>query len=225
MNLIVFDIDETLTSSDQQHKTAYLKAMQAIGVREVNQNWKDYLHHTDSYILKVNYEANFNMPFDNTLIDTFEASMMETMQSLKPVNAIKGAQQFVDYLRNEKQYAITFATGSLLQPAILKLQQAEIWHDNNLIAAANHLFEREQIVTEAIERAKKYYNVTSFQNIISIGDGIWDLKTAANLNLKFIGVGFKNYDVFLKAGLQIHTENWYNFNFENAESKLGLAGN
>jgi len=66
MNLIVFDIDETLTMSDYHHKVAYLKTMEEIGVTEINQDWKNYKHHTDSYILKVNYENNLpkNLTFE-----------------------------------------------------------------------------------------------------------------------------------------------------------------
>lgn len=117
---------------------------------------------------------------------------------------------------------MTFATGSLLKPAILKLEQAKIWYDEKLIASSNLFYEREQIVSDSIEKAKKYYCVEEFENIISIGDGIWDLKTAKNLNLKFIGVGLKNYADFKKERIEIHTENWYNFDFENAENKLGI---
>ena len=55
-NLIVFDIDDTLTKSEDQHQTAYVSTMHHFGITNINQNWKTYLHHTDSYILKENYE-------------------------------------------------------------------------------------------------------------------------------------------------------------------------
>jgi phosphoglycolate phosphatase-like HAD superfamily hydrolase len=222
MNLIVFDIDETLTKSDYQHKTAYLNSMQKIGVTKINQNWKEYKHHTDSYILKENYENNFSQKFDFKLLTDFENKMTEIMQTLETVKEINGANKFVNFLKEEKKYALTFATGSLLKPAILKLEQAKIWYDEKLIASSNHFFEREEIVSDAIEKAKKYYCVEEFENIISIGDGIWDFKTAKNLDLKFIGVGLKNYDDFKKEGIDVHTENWDSFDFENAENKLGI---
>ena len=220
MNLIVFDIDDTLTKSEYQHQLAYVNSMKEIGITEINQNWKDYQHHTDSYILKVNYENNFTDKFDWKLIENFEKRMTEIMETLEPVKEIIGAEKFVDYLRTEKKYALTFATGSLLQPAILKLEQAKIWYDKNLVASSNQFYEREQIVTDAIEKAKQYYNVEKFENIISIGDGIWDMKTAKNLNVNFIGVGLKNYDDFVKQNIEVHTEDWANFDFNNAENKL-----
>ena len=222
MNLIVFDIDETLTQSDYQHKTAYMGSMKEIGITRINQNWKAYKHHTDSYILKENYENNFDEAFNFNLLSTFEDSMTDIMHTLEPVKEINGAIKFVNFLKDEKGYALAFATGSLLKPAVLKLKQASIWYDEKLIASSNLFYEREQIVTDAIEKAKQYYNVQAFENIISIGDGIWDLKTAQNLNLKFIGVGLKNYDDFKVQNIRVHTEDWNNFDFENAESKLKI---
>ena len=220
MNLIVFDIDDTLTKSEYQHQLAYVNSMKEIGVTDINQNWKEYKHHTDSYILKVNYENNLTDNFDFKLLDSFEKRMTEIMKTLEPVKEISGAKNFVNYLREEKNYALTFATGSLLQPAILKLEQANIWHDKNLIASSKEFYEREEIVSDAIEKAKQYFNVTDFENIISIGDGIWDMKTAKNLNISFIGVGTKNYEDFKKENIEVHTENWDNFDFEKAEKKL-----
>jgi phosphoglycolate phosphatase-like HAD superfamily hydrolase len=223
MNLIIFDIDDTLTKSEFQHQLAFVNSMKEMGITRVNQNWKEYKHHTDSYILKVNYENNFTQKFDVSLLKAFETRMHEIMQTLEPVKEIKGAQKFINFLRTEKKYAITFATGSLLKPAMLKLEQSKLWYDEKLVASSNQFYEREQIVTNSIEKAKQYYNVSEFDHIISIGDGIWDMKTAQNLDLKFIGVGNKNYEDFKKANIKVHTEDWENFDVEHAETMLEKA--
>ena len=55
-NLIVFDIDDTLTKSEVQHQHAYIEAMKHFGINNINQNWTDYKHMTDSFILKENFE-------------------------------------------------------------------------------------------------------------------------------------------------------------------------
>ena len=72
MNLIVFDIDDTLTRSEHQHQLAYVNAMYDIGITQINQNWGDYKHHTDSYILKENYEKNLPQKFDFSIIPEFD---------------------------------------------------------------------------------------------------------------------------------------------------------
>ena len=39
-----------------------------------------------------------------------------------------------------------------------------------------------------IDKAKEQYGVAEFEKIVSVGDAVWDLKTAANLNIGFIGI-------------------------------------
>ena len=157
MNLIIFDIDDTLTKSEYQHQLAYVNSMKEIGITKINQNWKEYKHHTDSYILKVNYENNFTEKFSIKNVPSFESKMTEIMRTLKKVEEIQGAKDFIDYLREERKYALAFATGSFRKPAILKLEQAKLWYDEKLVAASNEYYKREHIVSSAIEKAKKYY--------------------------------------------------------------------
>jgi len=225
MNLIVFDIDDTLTKSEYQHQLAYVNTMKEFGITEINKNWSEYKHHTDSYILKKNYENNLTDKFEFSFITDFECRMTEIILSLKNVSEIKGARNFIEYLTNKTDYAISFATGSLLKPAFVKLNQAGINHNEELVVGANEIYEREGIVKEAIERAKRFHKVKSFENIISIGDGIWDLKTAKNLGIHFIGIGMKNYTDFKAENIKVHIENWIEFDLNEAEKKLGIIKN
>src|SRR2546426_412587 len=56
---------------------------------------------------------------------------------------------------------------------------------------ARHLQEasRESIVKTAIARASVFYRCQQFERIVSVGDAVWDLQTAKQLGLPFIGVG------------------------------------
>ncbi|WP_323789833.1 HAD family hydrolase [Psychroserpens sp.] len=220
MNLIVFDIDDTLTKSEYQHQLAYVNTMKAFGITVINENWRAYLHHTDSYILKENYNRNLNSNFEFSFIDDFEKRMTELILDLEPVSAINGAQDFISNLNINPDYAIAFATGSLLEPAIVKLDQAGINYNKDLVVGSNLIFEREGIVLEAIQKAKTFYGVDVFDNIISVGDGLWDLKTARNLGVHFIGIGMKNYQDFKKERINYHIKDWNNFNLSDAENVL-----
>jgi phosphoglycolate phosphatase-like HAD superfamily hydrolase len=223
VNLIVFDIDDTLTKSEDQHQLAYVNAMKDFGITDINQNWKDYKHHTDSYILKQNYEHNFSKKFEFSFIEAFENRMTDLLLSLKTVSEIKGAKSMIESFSNNTNYALAFATGSLIKPALIKLKQSEIKHNPLLVVGSNGIYEREGIVEQAIERAKDIYKVNTFKNIISVGDGLWDLKTARNLGLHFIGIGMKNYEDFKKEHIKVHLEDWTNFKLSRAEQKLGIT--
>ena len=47
-------------------------------------------------------------------------------------------------------------------------------------------------------KSKNYFQVTTFENIISVGDGVWDVKTAKNLGIYFLGIRDKNLKEFQK---------------------------
>lgn len=220
MNLIVFDIDDTLSKSEYQHTTAYVNAMKDFGITEINQNWSSYKHHTDSYILKKNYENNLATKFEFSFIENFENRMTELMLSLNKVSEIKGAKNMMSHITKQTNYAVAFATGSLLKPAIIKLQQAEISFNEKLVVGSNEIFTREGIVQKAINQAKEFYQVNSFENIISVGDGIWDLNTARNLELHFLGIGLKNYGDFEQAGIKSHIKDWDDFDLNQIEQMI-----
>ncbi len=221
-NLIVFDIDDTLTKSEYQHQKAYVDTMIDFGISEINQDWKSYENVTDSFILKENYEMNFQKKFDFSFIPKFEEKMTTTLLQFQKTESIKGANTALNFFMRETDYAICFATGSLLAPALLKLEQAEINFIPDLIEASNTIFTRENIVKSAIEKAKNYFQVTTFEHIISVGDGIWDLKTARNLGIHFLGIRKKSLAYFQQEKIKSYITDWSEFNLDKIQSELGI---
>jgi len=175
------------------------KAMMSLGIRDIDTDYNNYKHHTDSYALRYNYERNFQESFSENLLKDFENSLMEQMLQFDPVKEINGAKSLIQLFR-EKSVPFCFATGALPKPALLKLQQCDIWYDERILGTSMTHESREGFVKDAIERAKKFYNTSGFANIVSIGDGLWDLKTAQNLSLDFVGIGDKNKEKLIKHG-------------------------
>jgi len=221
-HLIVFDIDDTLTKSGKQHHTAYVDTMRKFGISSINQDWKNYIHHTDSFILKENYEANIEQQFDFSFIPSFENEMTKTLLTLPKTSEILGAKWAVDFFMRETNYAVCFATGSLLQPALVKLDQADINFVPKLVVASNTIYDRESIVKKAIKNAENYFQVDGFETIISVGDGIWDLKTAKNVGVHFLGIGERSLNDFKRESIKSHIKDWAEFDFDKVEKELKL---
>lgn len=189
--LLIFDIDGTLIDSVSGYHEVIINAMTDLGIEGIDPNFNNLKHHTDSYALKYNYENFFNKELPVSLLDQFENLIVKYLKQEPKTIAIKGVANVLNQLKNS-EYAIAFATGSLQESAIYKMNSAGLEMDAAVLATSKTSFSREGFVLEAIEKAKSYYNVTEFEQIISVGDGIWDLKTAQNLSIEFIGIGAKN---------------------------------
>lgn len=55
-NLIVFDIDGTLTDSVAIHQAGFVQALKHLGVTAMDENFHAYKHHTDLHIARSIYE-------------------------------------------------------------------------------------------------------------------------------------------------------------------------
>ena len=198
-SLIVFDIDGTLTDSVTQHQKAFTETLFEIGVSEINAEYKSFKHHTDSFIAKEIYEDNQNKTFSKDKFLQFENGLSERIKLIN-FNEIKGAKELVDKLQKETEFGVCYATGSLRKPAEHKLKSIGIEFKEWQLVASDNIYERENIVEKAIKNSSENYDVKTFERIISVGDGLWDLLTAENLKLEFIGVGKKNRELLIQEG-------------------------
>ena len=213
--LLIFDIDGTLIDSVSGYHEVIINAMTDLGIENIDTDFNALKHHTDSYALKYNYENFFDKELPEDLLDQFEDLIVTYLKTQPKTIAIKGVDKILNQLR-DSEYAFAFATGSLPESAILKMKSAGLEMNAALLATSKTSFSREGFVLEAIEKAKNYYNVTEFEQIISVGDGIWDLKTAQNLDLDFIGIGPKNKAVMEANGMECWFEDFTNFEISNS---------
>ena len=210
--LIIFDIDGTLIDSVSNYHEVIIKAMNALGISSIDSNFNALKHHTDSYALKYNYENFFNKELPLSLLNDFELKIVEYLKLDTKTIAIKGAAEVLNQLCM-RGYAIAFATGSLQKSSVFKMNSAGLDMNIEVLATSQTSFSREGFILEAIDKAKSIYNVSHFDKIVSIGDGIWDLKTAQNLKLNFIGIGLKNKELMQENGMEIWFEDFSSFDF------------
>ena len=191
MRLFIFDIDGTITDSVVAHQSSFLKAFNDAGITKVDTNWGSYTHHTDSWIFAEVFRQKYGRDptreevsaFSSAVSRNFEAALLD-----KSVQQIPGSVNFVRQIAEDSRCAYAFATGSFRPPAIRKLNAVGIEFPTELLVTASEFEAREEIVTGAISAAEKYFGVSTFRDIISIGDGYWDFVAAKNLKLEFIGI-------------------------------------
>lgn len=212
-NLIVFDIDGTLTDTVDIHQNAFRKSLNLIGVEKFNDAFGTYKHHTDSHIAKSIFEFVTTRTFDEAIIESFENYLYEQIEQ-NEIKEIPGSKQIINDIETQTDFGVCYATGSLFKPAKLKLESIGVNFESIQLVASNAIEEREGIVEAAIKNAQEYYQVEKFDRILSFGDGLWDLKTANNLSLEFVGIGKANEQLLRDNGMIKHFYNFEGFNID-----------
>lgn len=191
MELFVFDIDGTLTDSVALHQASYLHAYSMFDIPNLNSDWNSYANHSDSWIFGEVFRQNFGRDpsreeralFSSALNEHFDASIRD-----RTITEIPGAKRFLGRVVNHPSLAYAFATGSLRQPALRKLEALGASYPTELLVTASEFETREEIVREAIRAAERYFGVDRFEKIVSFGDGYWDFVTAGKLGIGFVGI-------------------------------------
>lgn len=210
MNLIVFDIDGTLTDTKKADDNCLEKTMKKLfGISLDGISWADFPHATDWCISQEIFKKHFNrLPSEEeyqeikaVFLDLLRQELQEKPWRFKEIS---GAKKFLEFLQMLPDFHIAFATGSWEQSGLLKLQGSNILDKNtchNYVISNSDLFiSRENIVLHAIHQME-YAHKTRYQNVLYFGDGSWDLKTCKNLCIPIIGVDFHKDKQLLNLGL------------------------
>jgi phosphoglycolate phosphatase-like HAD superfamily hydrolase len=195
MKLAIFDIDGTLTDTNRVDDECFIAALaEAHNITEVNANWSAYPHTTDSgitaYIFQERFERAPQAEELTTLKDCFVNLLNVRSQSASAQFCeIPGAVAALEMMRREPDRAVAIATGCWQASAVLKLKVAGIETDGIPAAYAEDGLSREEILRVAVSKALERYGQQRFEKIVSVGDGVWDLRAARRLALAFLGVG------------------------------------
>ena len=194
MKLAIFDIDGTLTETNEVDDECFVKAFAELHrINDLNTDWTKYEHVTDSGIFSEVFEKKLQRAFDEKDFAAFKRCFVKNLKEfaekdLKLFAEIPNAKTMLEKLRLEKDWAIALATGCFYDSAEIKIKAAKINIEDFPIATADDAVSREEILRIAIRKSLDYYSRNEFEKIVSIGDGVWDARTAKNLNLDFIGV-------------------------------------
>ena len=194
--LLIFDIDGTLIDSAAMHGEFIEFALKQTGVKMINNDWASYKHHTDSYIIEQNLLDNGLQSNEPEILQQIDTILLERYKANSHrIQPFRGLRELFEQIIQREDLDHCFATGALRKSAEYKLGlfMGSDRFENRLSTASGHKT-REEIVSAAIDAREAHQN---FSKKISIGDGVWDQATAANLDLSFLPVGpGKNRSLF-----------------------------
>lgn len=195
MNLVIFDIDGTLTETDQVDEICFVQALaDAHSITEISTDWAGYSHTTDSAITRHIFQEQFNRTPEEAELQKFKSCFVKLLQSYKVKDStlfaeIAGASFMLPRLNREPEWRVAIASGGWRVSATLKLEVAGIEAHDFPAAFAEDGLSRENILQSAVSKAQVHYQQSHFDRVVSVGDGLWDVRTASNLKFPFLGIG------------------------------------
>lgn len=185
--LAIFDVDGTLTDTNAVHIACYFWAAAAVyGPAAARADWAGAPHVSDAAIAHWLAEAHLGRP---PRADEFDAHRAGFLVHLREALAcdpagfapVPGAPGLLVALR-VAGWHVALATGSWGASARLKLAATGVADGDVPLASADDGRSREDIVRAAAERAGA--PLEAWGRAVSVGDGAWDVRTAATLGLR-----------------------------------------
>lgn len=192
MDLIILDIDGTLTDTEHVDEHSIVGALEdVLGVSDLSTDWSTYRTSTDGGIVAEVVERVHGRLRPDAVDDVTKRfyAMLEDHYTASPdlFSPMPGARVVLSTLR-EMGYCVAIATGCWRESALFKLRVAGIEHVGVPLATADDSHDRAEILRRSIDLARQWNDVQSFENIWYIGDGVWDARAAATLGVGFIGI-------------------------------------
>lgn len=193
MHLVIFDVDGTLVQSTGVDTRCYAQAVSGVLGTRISTSWAEYRESTDSGILRELFDRH-GIPLcrraglEETVRQRFIRRLSDAFDS-DPVccQEVFGARALLEHLRKRPGVRIAVATGGWSASARLKLNHAGISTDGVPFASSDDAITREEILRIAHQRASEEAGLT-FRSVTYVGDGIWDVRAAAALGFKFVGM-------------------------------------
>lgn len=195
MQLVVFDIDGTLTNTNKIDENCFVRAFALeFGIFGINTNWNEYAYTTDSGITQQIFQEKLERLPSNEELVRLKARFVSLLQEAfinkqDLFSEIPGSANVLAKLQRGPDWCVAIATGGWGESAKLKLQKANLPIEGIPLASANDALSREDIIKTAIIKAENVHQVENFRKIVFVGDGVWDVKAAYQLSIAFIGIG------------------------------------
>ena len=192
MKLAIFDVDGTLLNNLASEDACFAKAVsEVLRLPELNTDWATYRHVTDGGVATEAYRRVYATDPPLDLLDAVVARFIELLaiaHRTEHITEVAGASNLLLALPS-LDWSVAIATGAWQRAASFKLTAGALPSEQLPIATAEDGPARTDIVQRARARAETLHFVSSFEKVVSIGDGVWDVTAARALGLPFIGVG------------------------------------
>jgi beta-phosphoglucomutase-like phosphatase (HAD superfamily) len=117
MKLVMFDIDGTLTESNNLDDQSYLRALSEVfNLSEVSDDWSSYSHVTDACILREVFQDKLGRVPVLAEIEAFQQCFLKLLAegtaAIDGIDPVSGALKMLSWLLESSNHAVAYAGGA-----------------------------------------------------------------------------------------------------------------
>jgi phosphoglycolate phosphatase-like HAD superfamily hydrolase len=194
MNLVMFDIDGTLTDTNEVDYACTVHALSEVfGVDASGTDWTEYENSTDRGCIEEFARRHLGRPATEEEAERAKELYLEILvqrSRTRPeqFEPIPGAIGMLEHLQRLPEAAVSLATGAIQESSKIKLGSAGFSCDTLPMASGSDALAREEIMLLSEKKAAALAGTDRFRTRAYVGDALWDLQAAKNVGFHFIGI-------------------------------------
>ena len=195
MNLVMLDIDGTLTQSYEYDREIFgLAIAEVLGCPPIDADLNGYVDKTSTGVTQEAIRRITGKVPSAGQLEEVKRNVLGRLdkmyqESPEIFGEVPGAARFLEQLRSLDGAGIAIATGCWLSEAMFKLRASGLSVADIPMATSDDDRNRTRIMQIAARKARNFYTCPEFERVVYVGDGAWDLQEARSLGYGFIGIG------------------------------------
>jgi phosphoglycolate phosphatase-like HAD superfamily hydrolase len=195
MNLVMLDIDGTLTQSYEYDREIFGLAIgEVLGCPPVDADLNGYVDKTSLGVTQEAIQRCTGRCPEAEEIEDVKRRVLRYLEKMyrespRTFGEVPGASRFLERLRKLDGVEIAIATGCWRSEALFKLRASGLNIDDIPMATSDDNRDRKRIMEIAAGRAREFHSCPGFERVVYLGDGPWDLQASRSLGYGFVGIG------------------------------------
>lgn len=193
MTLVMFDVDGTLTHSNELDTRCFVQAIEEVfGFTGIDEDWSRYTHTSDAGILEELFQRRLGRSPTTTEIETYRPHFLQLLGAglqQTPMREVAGAGDILNTLATHPEFAVSLASGAWSDSARAKMLSAGLPFDRFPGAFSEDAPARTDIMLASRSHAAQRHQRAGFDQWVYFGDAVWDARACAELGVPLIGIG------------------------------------
>ena len=193
MTLVMFDVDGTLTHSNELDTRCFVRAVEEVfGFTAIDEDWSRYTHTSDAGILEELFQRRLGRSPTTKELEDYQPHFLKLLAAglqRTPMREVAGAGDILNALATKPDFAVSLASGAWRDSARAKMLSAGLPFDKFPGAFSEASPARTEIMLASRSHAAQQHQRADFDYWVYFGDAVWDARACRELGVPLIGIG------------------------------------